>query len=230
MPETLREGRMWKLKPTLNTSSTSVWRKKQIEDVSLMNWDLPLSIAPWSSTFTNAGGQSHTCQNLWSPKQHQNNCYKQSQKRSEANHDQKAWRKRHDVSSTNSSTICRVNFLVFLVVAFVVVRWRFFIACVREHRLVLSSLFLPPVFPARLCLARDNSRWASNHNILRRCLRAGVLLLSWMKKISENKIMQHTNIIKEAEPQDIFQQNVFKIWSFCWTICLRQAHQDHSLG
>ena len=54
----------------------------------------------------------------------------------------------------------------------------FLVAFLRERRFVLLSLFLPPVVPARLCLARDNSRRARNEKIERTCLRPGVLLLS----------------------------------------------------
>ena len=70
---------------------------------------------------------------------------------------QNAWRKWHDVSSTYSSTICRVNFFVIFVVAFVMVHMRFVVAFLRERWLVLSSLILPPMFPAGQCTRQSKT-------------------------------------------------------------------------
>ena len=72
------------------------------------------------------------------------------------------------------------------VVAFVVVQLRFVVAFLRERQLLLSSLILPPMFPAGLWLARDNPRRANNQSILLGCPRAGVLLLSKMEIEHQN--------------------------------------------
>ena len=122
---------------------------------------------PLSSTCTNAAA---TCDGISYAQRNiriTDNCCKQSQKGVRIEPWQNVWRKWHVVSFMYASTICCVDFFV----VFVVVQWRFFVAFLREHRLVLLSLFLPPMFPARLCLARDTPRRANNQNILYGCRR-----------------------------------------------------------
>ena len=117
-----------------------------------------------------------------------------------------------------SSTVNRVNFFVLSVVAFIVVQWHsssLFSVSVGLFCRPCSFLQSSLLVTARLCLARDKSRWVSKEYSVLMSESWCLFGLANENRTSKPKILRHTITVKETEPPKMVQWNIFKFLSFC---------------